>query len=89
MTKEILKRANELNEKIIKLEWYLEKYAYPSASGHRIKIIPKLRKIIALNFMGRSEYELDCEEFDIVNNALFEQLLKYKKEFEELKEQNK
>ena len=47
MKKEILARANALEEKIIKLENYLEFYAMPSASCHRIKIIPRLKKIIA------------------------------------------
>lgn len=87
MNKDILARANALDEKIKKLEGYLEKYATPSASCHRIKIIPKLRKLIASNFMGRAEYELDYEEYQIVNDALYEQLQRYKAEFEELKTQ--
>lgn len=85
MTKDILARANALDEKIKNLEWYLDKYAIPSASCHRIKIIPKLRKLIASNWMGHAEYELDYEEFEIVNKALYEQLQRYKAEFEELK----
>lgn len=85
MKKETLERAKELEEKIIKLENYLEFYARPSASCHRIRIIPRLKKIIASNFMGADEYELDYEEFEIVNNALSEKLEKYKKEFEELR----
>lgn len=86
MNKDTLARANALDEKIKNLEWYLEKYAIPSASCHRIKIFPKLRKLIASNFMGNAEYELDYEEFEIVNDALYEQLQMYKKEFEELGE---
>lgn len=85
MTKDILSRANELNEKINNLQRYLERYAIPSASCHRISIFPKLRTLIASNFMGHAEYELDYEEFQIVNNALYEQLQRYKAEFEELK----
>lgn len=87
MNKDILARANALDEKIKKLEWYLKEYAIPSASCHRIKIIPKFRKLIASNFMGRAEYELDYEEYQIVNDALYEQLQRYKAEFEELKTQ--
>lgn len=85
MNDKILSRANALDEKIKKLELYLDRYAIPSASCHRIRIIPKLKKIIASNFIGKAEYELDYEEFKIVNDALYEQLQKYKKEFEELK----
>lgn len=85
MNKDILARANALDEKINKLEWYLKKYAIPSASCHRITIIPVLRKLIASNFMGSAEYELDYEEYQIVNDALYEQLQRYKAEFEELK----
>lgn len=85
MTKKVLARANDLDEKIRHLEYYLENYAIPSASCHRIRIFPKLKRIIASNFMGSSEYELDYEEFQIVNDALYEQLQKYKKEFEELR----
>lgn len=85
MDSKVLARANSLDEKIKKLELYLDRYAIPSASCHRIRIIPKIKKIVASNFMGHAEYELDYEEFKIVNDALYEQLQKYKKEFEELK----
>lgn len=85
MTKDVLDRANALDQKIKNLEWYLEKYAVPSTLCHRIRIIPELRKLIASNWMGEAEYELDYEEFEIVNNALNEQLKRYKAEFEELK----
>lgn len=87
MTKDILARANALYEKINNLEWYLDKYAIPSASCQKIRIIPRLRKLIASNWIGHAEYELDYEEFQIVNDALYEQLKRYKAEFEELKTQ--
>lgn len=87
MTKDVLARANALDEKINNLERYLERYAIPSASCHRIKILPKLKKLIASNFMGSAEYVLDYEEYQIVNDALYEQLQRYKAEFEELKTQ--
>lgn len=35
--------------------------------------------------MGKAEYELDYEEYEIVNKALQEQLQKYKDEFKSLK----
>ena len=35
--------------------------------------------------MGKAEYELDYEEYEIVNKALQEQLQKYKDEFKNLK----
>lgn len=85
MTEKVLKRANELKEKIYNLEHYLERYAIPAASCHKIKIIPKIKKIIASNFMGKAEYELDYEEYEIVNKALQEQLQRYKDEFKNLK----
>lgn len=85
MTEKILARANALDEKIKNLEYYLENYAIPSASCHRIRLFPKLKRIIASNFIGSCEYELDYEEFQIVNDALHTQLQKYKKEFNELK----
>lgn len=85
MTDKVLKRANELKEKINNLEYYLDRYAIPDASCHRIKIIPKLRRLVASNFMGKAEYELDYEEYELVNKALQEQLQKYKDEFNSLK----
>ena len=85
MTDKVLKRANELKEKIYNLEHYLDCYAIPAASCHKIKIIPKIRKIIASNFIGKAEYELDYEEYEIVNKALQEQLQKYKDEYKNLK----
>ena len=85
MTDKVLKRANELKEKIYNLEYYLDRYAIPDASCHKIKIIPKIRKIIASNFMGKAEYELDYEEYEIVNKALQEQLQRYRDEFKNLK----
>ena len=72
-------------EKIYNLEYYLDRYAIPDASCHKIKIIPKIRKIIASNFMGKAEYELDYEEYKIVNKALQEQLQRYKDEYKNLK----
>ena len=78
-------KKDELKEKIYNLEYYLDHYAIPDASCHKIKIIPKIRKIIASNFMGKAEYELDYEEYEIVNKALQEQLQKYKDEFKSLK----
>ena len=85
MTDKVLARANALKEKINNLEYYLDRYAIPTASCHKIKIIPKIRKIIASNFMGNAEYELDYEEYEVVNKALQEQLQKYKDEFKNLK----
>ena len=85
MTDKVLKRANELKEKIYHLEYYLVRYAIPAASCHKIKIIPKIKKIIASNFMGKAEYELDYEEYEIVNKALQEQLQRYKDEYKNLK----
>ena len=85
MTEKVLKRANELKEKIYNLEYYLDRYAIPAASCHRIKIIPKLRRLVASNFLGKAEYELDYEEYELVNKALQEQLQKYKDEFKSLK----
>lgn len=85
MTDKVLKRANELKEKINNLEYYLDCYAIPAASCHKIKIIPKLRRLVASNFMGKAEYELDYEEYKLVNKALQEQLQKYKDEFKSLK----
>lgn len=85
MTDKVLKRANELKEKIYHLEYYLDRYAIPAASCHKIKIIPKIKKIIASNFMGKAEYELDYEEYEIVNKALQEQLQRYKDEYKNLK----
>ena len=85
MTDKVLARANALKEKIYNLEYYLDSYAIPAASCHKIKIIPKIRKIIASNFMGNAEYELDYEEYEVVNKALQEQLQKYKDEFKNLK----
>ena len=85
MTDKVLKRANELKEKIYNLEYYLDGYAIPAASCHKIKIIPKIKKIIASNFMGKAEYELDHEEYEIVNKALQEQLQRYKDEYKNLK----
>ena len=85
MTDKVLKRANELKEKIYNLEYYLDRYAIPTASCHKIKIIPKIKKIIASNFMGKTEYELDYEEYEIVNKALQEQLQRYKDEYKNLK----
>lgn len=85
MTDKVLKRANELRDKIHNLEYYLDCYAIPAASCHRIKIIPKLRRLVASNFMGKAEYELDYEEYELVNKALQEQLQKYKDEFKNLK----
>ena len=85
MTDKVLKRANELKEKIYNLEYYLDQYAIPSASCHKIKIIPKIRRIIASNFLGKAEYELDYEEYEIVNMALQEQLQRYKDEYKNLK----
>ena len=85
MTDKVLKRANELKEKIYNLEYYLDHYPIPAASCHKVKTIPKIRKIIASNFMGNAEYELDYEEYDVVNKALQEQLQIYKDEFKNLK----
>ena len=85
MTDKVLARANALKEKINNLEYYLDRYAIPDASCHKIKIIPKIKKIIASNFMGKAEYELDYEEYEIVNKALQEQLQKYKDEYKNLK----
>ena len=59
MTDKVLARANALKEKINNLEYYLDRYAIPAASCHRIKIIPKLRSLVASNFLGKAEYELD------------------------------
>ena len=56
MTDKVLARANALNEKINNLEYYLNHYAIPAASCHRKKIIPKLRRPVASNFMGKAEY---------------------------------
>ena len=85
MTEKVLKRANELKDKIYNLEYYLDRYAIPAARCHKIKIIPKIKKIIASNFMGKAEYELDHEEYEIVNKALQEQLQRYKDEYKNLK----
>ena len=85
MTDKVLARANALKEKIDDLEYYLDRYAIPAASCHRIKIIPKLRRLVASNFLGKAEYELDYEEYELVNKALQEQLQKYKDEFKSLK----
>ena len=85
MADKVLARANALKEKINNLEYYLDCYAITTASCHKIKIIPKIRKIIASNFMGKAEYELDYEEYEIVNKALHEQLHRYKDEYKNLK----
>ena len=45
MTDKVLKRANELKEKIYNLEYYLDHYAIPDASCHKIKIIPKSKRL--------------------------------------------
>ena len=82
---EAIKTIAEKSENIDNLECYLDRYAIPDASCHKIKIIPKIRKIIASNFMGKAEYELDYEEYEIVNKALQEQLKRYKDEFKNLK----
>ena len=80
-----LSNISSLKEKINDLEYYLDRYAIPAASCHKIKIIPKIRKIIASNFMGKAEYELDYEEYEVVNKALQEQLQRYKDEYKNLK----
>lgn len=85
MTDKVLKRANELKEKINKLEHYLNHFAIPKASCRRIKIFKNKRVMKASNYMGSAEYELDYEEYELVNNALCEQLQRYKDEFASLK----
>ena len=60
MTDKVLARASALKEKINNLEYYLDRYAIPAASCHKIKIIPKIRKIMTVIPLGIIVYFWIC-----------------------------
>lgn len=86
MTDEELKNANELDEKIKELKWFLE-CSMHNRPKRCLKIVNGFRKFIKAESYGmleQKEYTINDETFGILVECLKHQLSKWELEFEKL-----